>query len=108
MKKDKNITSYTAAELKAKHADSRTDWHKVDALTDAELEKLVAEDEDERSFQPDWTQAKLVLPQAKQSVHLRLDQEVIAFFKAAGKGHISRMQAVLKAYADAHRKSGER
>jgi uncharacterized protein (DUF4415 family) len=37
---------------------------------------------------------------------LRLDQEIIDFFKAQGKGHISRMQAVLKAYADAHRGSG--
>jgi uncharacterized protein (DUF4415 family) len=108
MKKDKNITSYTVAELKARRAASRTDWQKVDVMTDAELEKIIAEDEDERDLRPDWTQARLVLPQAKQSVHLRLDKEVIAFFKAAGKGHISRMQAVLKAYADAHRKSGER
>jgi uncharacterized protein (DUF4415 family) len=108
MQKHKNITSYTAAELEAGRAHSRTDWHKVDSLTDAELEKLVAEDEDERSLRPDWTQARLVLPQAKQSVHLRLDKEVIAFFKASGKGYITRMQAVLKAYADAHRKSGER
>jgi uncharacterized protein (DUF4415 family) len=108
MKKDKNITSYKVAELKARSAASRTDWQKVEAMTDAELEKILAEDEDERSLQPDWTRAKLVLPQAKQSVHLRLDQEVIAFFKAAGKGHISRMQAVLKAYADAHSRSDKR
>ena len=104
MKKDKNFTSYTAAELRARREASRTDWQKVDALTDEELEKLVAEDEDERCLQADWTQAKLVLPQAKQSVHLRLDREIISFFKEAGKGHISWMQAVLKAYVDAHRK----
>ena len=103
MKKDKNIKSYTAAELKVKRAKSRTDLSKVDAITDEALERLVAEDEDERGMHADWTQAKLVLPQAKQSVHLRLDQEIIAFFKSAGKGHISRMQAVLKAYVDAHR-----
>jgi uncharacterized protein (DUF4415 family) len=103
MKKDKNIKSYTAAELKAKRAKSRTDLSKVDAITDEALERLVAEDEDERGMHAVWTQAKLVLPQAKQSVHLRLDQEIIAFFKSAGKGHISRMQAVLKAYVDAHR-----
>ncbi len=89
MKKDKNITSYTGAELKARRAVSLTDLPKVDALTDAELEKLAAADEAQRGLQPDWTRAKLVLPQAKQSVHLRLDQEVIAFFKAGGKGHIS-------------------
>lgn len=102
MKKDKNIKGYTAAELKAKGAKSRTDLSKVDAITDEELEQLVAEDEDERVIRADWTKAKLVFPQAKQSVHLRLEKEIIAFFKSQGKGHISRMQAVLKAYVDAH------
>jgi len=76
---------------------------RVDAQTDAELERLIAEDKDERGIRADWTRAKLVLPQAKQSVHLRLEQEIISFFKSKGKGHISRMQAVLKAYVDAHR-----
>jgi len=107
MKKDKNIKSYTAAELKAKQAASRTDLSRVDAQTDAELEGLVAADEDERDLRPDWTQAKLVLPQAKQSVHLRLEQEIISFFKSKGKGHISRMQAVLKAYVEAHREQAK-
>ena len=103
MKREENIKSYTTTELKAKRGESRTDLSKVDAITDDALERFVAEDEDERSLHADWTQAKLILPKAKQSVHLRLDQEIIAFFKSAGKGHISRMQAVLKAFVDAHR-----
>ena len=104
MKKGENIKSFTAAELRARHGQSRTDWDKVDAITDDELEMIVAGDENERDLQADWTKAELVLPQAKQSVHLRLESEIIAFFKSQGKGHISRMQAVLKAYVDAHRK----
>jgi uncharacterized protein (DUF4415 family) len=103
MKKDKNIKRYSAAELKAKRAESRTDLGKIDATSEEDLERIIAEDEDERDLRPDWTRAKLVLPRARQSVHLRLEQDVIDFFKAAGKGHISRMQAVLKAYVDAHR-----
>ena len=103
MGKEKNIRSSTGAELRAKRADSRTDLSKADAMTDEELERLIAEDEDERDARADWTRAKLVLPEAKQSVHLRLDRAIISFFKSQGKGHISRMQAVLKAYADAHR-----
>jgi uncharacterized protein (DUF4415 family) len=103
MRKETHIKSYSAAELKAKRGSSRTDIKKVDAMTDAELERVIAEDEDERELQPDWTRAKLVLVEPKQSVHLRLDQEIIDYFKAQGKGHISRMQAVLKAYANAHR-----
>ena len=103
MKREKDIKSYTAAELKAKRADSRTDLTKVDAMMDKELERRIAEDEDEKDLKPDWTRARLVLPAPKRSVHLRLDQDIIDFFKAYGKGHIVRMQAVLKAYVDAHR-----
>jgi uncharacterized protein (DUF4415 family) len=103
MKKDKNIKSYTAAELKAMRSESRTNLKKVDAMTDEKLERLIAEDDDERDIRPDWTRTKLVLPQPKQSIHLRLEKDIIQYFKAQGKGHISRMQAVLKAYVDTHR-----
>ena len=72
MQKDKHMKSYTAVELKAKHADSRTDLSKVDAMSDEELERLITEDKDERSIRPDWARAKLILPRAKKSVHLRL------------------------------------
>jgi uncharacterized protein (DUF4415 family) len=103
MKKETHIKSYSTAELKATRGRSRTDLKKVDAMTDAELERIIADDKDERDLQPDWIRARLVLVEPKQSVHLRLEQEIIDYFKAQGKGHISRMQAVLKAYANAHR-----
>ena len=103
MKKETHIKSYSTAELKANRGRSRTDLKKVDAMTDAELERIIADDKDERDLQPDWTRAKLVFVEPKQSIHLRLEQEIIEFFKSQGKGHISRMQAVLKAYAHAHR-----
>ncbi len=105
MKKETHIKSYTGAELKAKRVGSGTDLKKVDTMTDAQLEQAIAEDKDEQDLQPDWTRAKLVLSEPKQSVHLRLEQEIIDFFKVRGKGHISRMQAVLKAYVNAHRTS---
>ena len=63
MKKGEDIRTHSAAELKARRAESRTDWHKVDAVTDEALERLLAEDEDERDVRPDWTRAELVLPQ---------------------------------------------
>jgi uncharacterized protein (DUF4415 family) len=44
---------------------------------------------------------------AKQSVHLRLDADVLAWFKSQGGGHLTLMNEVLKAYAEAKaRKSG--
>jgi len=105
MKKEKNIRTYTTEELKARRAKSRTDLRRVGAMTDEKLERLVAEDE--RGLTPDWTRAKLILPQARQSVHLRLEQETVEYFKSQGRGHISRMQAVLKSYVDAHKRQAK-
>jgi uncharacterized protein (DUF4415 family) len=48
-----------------------------------------------------WKEAELVTP-ASVSVHLRLDPEVFAYFKAQGKGHLTRMQNILRAYVRAH------
>jgi uncharacterized protein (DUF4415 family) len=107
MRKDKNIKRYTADEMRAKSAGSLTDWHKVDAMSDDELEAAIATDEDERDFVPDWTKAALVMPESKLSVNLRLDRDIVEFFKGQGRGHISRMQAVLKAYVDAHQHHAE-
>ena len=44
---------------------------------------------------------------AKQSVHLRVDADVLAWFKKQGAGHLTLMNEVLKAYAAAKaRKAG--
>ena len=52
-----------------------------------------------------WEDAQVVFPNERPtSVRLNLDPEVFAFFKAQGKGHITRMQNVLKAYVRAHSK----
>ena len=45
-----------------------------------------------------WDNATVVMPRGKTSVHLRLDSDVVEWFKAAGKGHLTRMNAVLKSY----------
>jgi uncharacterized protein (DUF4415 family) len=49
-----------------------------------------------------WANAVLVPPRSPTSVHLKLDPEVFDYFKNQGKGHITRMQDVLKAYVKAH------
>lgn len=52
-----------------------------------------------------WDEAVVVPPRAlPTSVRLNLEPDVFAFFKAQGKGHITRMQNVLKAYVRAHTK----
>jgi uncharacterized protein (DUF4415 family) len=48
-----------------------------------------------------WKSARVVVPSGKTSVHLRLDSDVVEWFKARGKGHLTHMNAVLRAYVDA-------
>ena len=47
-----------------------------------------------------WKSAKVVMPTGKTSVHLRLDSDIVDWFKARGKGHLTRMNAVLRAYVE--------
>lgn len=52
MKKNGNITNYTANELKIKRSDSRTNWDKADSISDNDLHKIIAADEDKSDFMP--------------------------------------------------------
>lgn len=52
-----------------------------------------------------WKSARVVLPAGKTSVHLRLDRDVVEWFKSHGKGHLTRMNAVLRAYVEAQKRS---
>jgi uncharacterized protein (DUF4415 family) len=52
-----------------------------------------------------WKSARVVMPAGKTSVHLRLDNDVVEWFRAGGKGHLTRMNAVLRTYVDARKRS---
>lgn len=50
-----------------------------------------------------WAKAKVSHPKpTPHSVHLKVAPDVFEFFKRQGKGHLTKMQDVLKAYVDAH------
>ena len=50
-----------------------------------------------------WKRARIVMPAGKTSVHLRIDSDVFDWFKKQGDGHLTRMNAVLRSYVEAHR-----
>jgi uncharacterized protein (DUF4415 family) len=79
----------------------QTDWEAVDALTEEDIDRNAALDSDN----PPWTEeelaaARLVLPtdRAKIPVSIRLDSEVLDYFKQRGRGYQSRINAVLRGY----------
>src|SRR4051812_32762428 len=78
---------------------------KLIAMSDAEAERRAAADPDAGVIPPGfWDNAKVLLPETKQQITLRLDPEVIRFFKRTGKGYQSRMGAVLRSYVESKRK----
>ncbi len=76
----------------------------------AELEAVAAmPDEDidysDAPYLPDavWMKAAAQLPPSKKQITLRIDAEVLEFFKHSGKRYQSRMNAVLRSYVDAQK-----
>ncbi|SHI07336.1 BrnA antitoxin family protein [Marivita hallyeonensis] len=52
-----------------------------------------------------WDDATPEPPKTKQPVTLRVDPDILDFFKSQGpKGHLTRMHAVLRSYVDAQKK----
>ena len=52
-----------------------------------------------------WRNARVMMPPPnKASVHLRLDADVLDWFRAQGRGHLSRMNAVLRSFMEAHKR----
>jgi uncharacterized protein (DUF4415 family) len=50
-----------------------------------------------------WMKAAEQLPHTKKQITLRIDAEVLDFFKDSGKRYQSRMNAVLRSYVEAHK-----
>jgi uncharacterized protein (DUF4415 family) len=85
--------------------ESQTDWARLDAMTDEEVERLAAEDMTELGIDPDWTaHTTVVFPRHKERVTVRLDPEVLDWLKAQGRGYQTRINAILRAYYEAHKR----
>ena len=104
MVKKNDTRRYTADELAAMRArgESRTDWAKVKATTEAEIEASVVADPDD-AHAVDWSRAVMGLPPAKQDIHIRLDADVLGWFRATGKGYQTRINNVLRAFVESRR-----
>jgi uncharacterized protein (DUF4415 family) len=84
---------------------SKTDWAQLDALTDEEIEASIENDPDWAEFKDvDWSKAVLVMPPKKQAISIRVDEDVLDFFKEEGAGYQRRMNAVLRSYMDQKKK----
>lgn len=106
---NENITRVTREDILRKRArgeKSRTDWTRVDAMTDEDIVAAMRDDPDWQDFiDIDWSKAVAVTPPQKTAISIRLDEDIIDFFKATGKGYQTRINAVLRHFVTEQKRS---
>ena len=50
-----------------------------------------------------WDNAKIEYPENKKPITLRVDRDVLEWFKSTGKGYQTRINAILRSYVEAHK-----
>ncbi|MGB3586308.1 MAG: BrnA antitoxin family protein [Tunicatimonas sp.] len=115
MKKQKEkIVRYSAEEIKKMKGN--TDWERVDAITDEELEEIVKNDPDD-VYLSDEDLAKGTFyrkgewikqfeePKKKEQITLRLDEDILSFFRETGRGYQTRINNALRAFVQAQQEN---
>lgn len=96
---DKEIERRIAA------GEDRTDWARVDAMSEHDLEAVIATDPDEdlADHAGEWFDGVPPPPPRKKYIHIGLDEDVVAWFQSAGSGYQTRINAVLRTFYRAKR-----
>ena len=80
---------------------SKTDWDKLHSMSDTDIDYSDIPPLDSEFFK----KGKLRLPKTKPLISIRLDSDILEWFKSQGAGYQTRMNAVLRMYMEAHNKS---
>jgi uncharacterized protein (DUF4415 family) len=92
---------------KDKPRKGKTDWEALDRLSDKEIAAAVADDPDAAPLDVDWSDAELNIPPSKKAISIRLDEDVVEFFRQTGSGYQTRINAVLRHFMEhSRRKTG--
>jgi len=102
---EERIVRYTRATLPK---DDRTDWERLKSMTEDEITGAALSDPDAQPLDEEFFRhARVITPPPKKSIHLRVDADVLEWFRSKGKGYQTRMNAVLRAYMNMQEKSGK-
>lgn len=89
---------------KATSPTSRTNWRRVDALRDREIDLSETPEITPELFAQAVLRKGLKPVPRKMQLTLRLDDDVVAWFRGQGKGYQTQINAVLKAYKEAQQR----
>jgi uncharacterized protein (DUF4415 family) len=100
--KEKSITIVSRDAPRRK---GKSDLERLRNLSDEEIEASIANDPDWQEFKDiDWSEAVLVIPPKKKAISIRVDEDVLDYFKKEGAGYQRRINAVLRSYMQQKRK----
>jgi uncharacterized protein (DUF4415 family) len=88
---------------KSSRKKSKTDWDKLHKMSDTDIDYSDIPPLDSEFFK----NGELRLPKTKPLISIRLDSDVLEWFRSQGAGYQTRMNAVLRMYMEAHNKSFE-
>jgi uncharacterized protein (DUF4415 family) len=105
MRKKSGTVRYTGKQIRTKIArgEDRTNWAKVNAMTGARLEASIRADVDDVQGDPDWMQSVMGVPAPKDHINIRIDHDVLEWFKKNGRGYQTLMNNVLRAFVQTRR-----
>jgi len=86
--------------MNAKHTKkrSRTDWKRIDAMRDEDIDLS-----DSPELGPDFFANAIIWPGPKKQITLRIDPDVLMFFRKQGRGYQTAINAVLRKYVEAQK-----
>jgi uncharacterized protein (DUF4415 family) len=98
-RKSGSTVKRTAAELRAmqRRGEIKTDWKAA-----AKRPLPSGRDADDAMGEIDWLTTELPKPQRKGHMTLRIDADVLDWFRAQGKGYQTRINAILRRYFEQH------
>ena len=79
-----------------------SDWTRLGRLTDRQIRRALQADPDARSTDASfWKGARVVMPKAKQAITIRLDADLLEWFRGQER-YQTRINAVLRTYMNAN------
>ncbi len=83
----------------------KTDWAEVDSMTEAQVDQAARSDPDAPPTDAVFWKDAALEPPPKQLICLRVDQDILNWFKGQGKGYQTRINAALRVYMEAQTKA---
>ncbi|MCG8460781.1 MAG: BrnA antitoxin family protein [Holophagales bacterium] len=78
---------------------TKSELQRLDSMEDGDIDYSDIPELDEAFFR----EAQVVVPPGKKQLTIRLDSDVLSWLKSQGRGYQSRINAILRAYYEAHK-----